>query len=100
MNKILHSYVNMLWTEIIYVRSSILCSPLDRRPLSAFDSIDTLFSVSKKKHRHNKSSFIMPRARNGRRSGRIRVDERVVDDESPIIGANIAVDQAHVVGIV
>ena len=42
----------------------------------------------------------MPRARNGRRSGRIRVDERVVDDESPIIGANIAVDQAYVVGIV
>jgi hypothetical protein len=46
--------------------------------------------------------FIMPPAHNGRHSGggRIRVDERVVDDESPIIGANIAVDQAHVVGIV
>ena len=44
----------------------------------------------------------MPCSRNGSRSGggRIRVDERVVDDESPIIGANIAVDQAHVVGIV
>jgi hypothetical protein len=32
--------------------------------------------------------------------GHIRVDERIVDDESPIIGANIAVYQAHVVGIV
>jgi hypothetical protein len=45
----------------------------------------------------------MSRACNGHRSGgcRIRVDERIVDDKSPIIGANIAVDQAHVnVGIV
>jgi hypothetical protein len=95
-----NSYVSSLWTEIILRSSS---SPLDRLPLSTL-SINwyLIFSIKEKASPRTNHPFIMPRARNGRHSdgGRIRIDERIVDEESPIIGANIAVDQAHVVGIV
>ncbi len=82
MNKFLRKYV----VKIILFTFNLLalCSPLDRQPLSAFDSIDTFFCIKEKASPHNKSSFIMPRSRNGRRSGTCFTPEIVGISQSSI----------------